>query len=94
MPTGDHSGDFRNGGYKKQIQTEMGEPVITNKVSQAVSEWQNRPLESLHMIAWMDGIVFEPDFWLAISMDLPIIYYLRFAFPPIWFILTIACNMK
>jgi len=118
---GDHSGNSRNGNYKKQIQTEMGESVIqvprdregefepvvvpkhqsrglsierlvislyakgmsvsdiesemqeiyginlstsaisiiTNKVSQAASEWQNRSLESLYMIVWMDGIVFK-----------------------------------
>lgn len=118
---GDHSGNSRNGSYKKQIQTEMGESVIqvprdregnfepvvvpkhqsrglsierlvislyakgmsvsdiesemqeiygislstsaisiiTNKVSQTASEWQNRPLESLYMIVWMDGIVFK-----------------------------------
>lgn len=118
---GDHSGNSRNGSYRKQIQTEMGESVIqvprdregefepvvvpkhqsrglsierlvislyakgmsvsdiesemqeiyginlstsaisiiTNKVSQAASEWQNRPLESLYMIVWMDGIVFK-----------------------------------
>lgn len=118
---GDHSGNSRNGRYKKQIQTEMGESVIqvprdregdfepvvvpkhqsrglsierlvislyakgmsvsdiesemqeiyginlstsaisiiTNKVSQTASEWQNRPLESLYMIVWMDGIVFK-----------------------------------
>ena len=118
---GDHSGNSRNGSYKKQIQTEMGESVIqvprdregdfepvvvpkhqsrglsierlvislyaksmsvsdiesemqeiyginlstsaisiiTGKVSQAASEWQNRPLESLYRIVWMDGIVFK-----------------------------------
>lgn len=33
--------------------------IITNKVSQAASEGQNRPLESLYMIVWMDGIVFK-----------------------------------
>ena len=33
--------------------------VITNKVSQSAIEWQNRPLESLYMIVWMDGIVFK-----------------------------------
>jgi len=33
--------------------------VITGKVSQAALEWQNRPLESLYMIVWMDGIVFK-----------------------------------
>jgi transposase-like protein len=118
---GDNTGNSRNGSYKKQIQTEMGESVlqvprdregdfepvvvpkhqtrglsierlvislyakgmsvsdietemqeiyglnlstsaislITNKVSQAAIEWQNRPLESLYMIVWMDGIVFK-----------------------------------
>ncbi len=117
----DHSSNSRNGSYKKQIQTEMGESVIqvprdregefepivvpkhqsrglsierlvislyakgmsvsdiesemqeiysinlstsalsiiTNKVSQSASEWQNRPLESLYMIVRMDGIVFK-----------------------------------
>ena len=33
--------------------------VITNKVSHAAIEWQNRPLSSLYMIVWMDGIVFK-----------------------------------
>ena len=33
--------------------------IITNKVSQAAVEWQNRPLESLYLIVWMDGIVFK-----------------------------------
>lgn len=118
---GDHSGNSRNGSYRKQIQTEMGKSVIqvprdregefepivvpkhqsrglsierlvislyakgmsvadiesemqeiyginlstsaisiiTNKVSQAATEWQNRSLDSLYMIVWMDGIVFK-----------------------------------
>ena len=118
---GDHSGNSRNGSYRKQIQTEMGKSVIqvprdregefepivvpkhqsrglsierlvislyakgmsvadiesemqeiyginlstsaisiiTNKVSQAATEWQNRPLDRLYMIVWMDGIVFK-----------------------------------
>ncbi len=118
---GDNTGNSRNGSYKKQIQTEMGESVIqvprdresnfepvvvpkhqtrglsierlvislyakgmsvsdietemqeiyginlstsaisliTNKVTQAAIEWQNRPLESLYLIVWMDGIVFK-----------------------------------
>ena len=118
---GDHSGNSRNGSYRKQIQTEMGKSVIqvprdregefepivvpkhqsrglsierlvislyakgmsvadiesemqeiyginlstsaisiiTNKVSQAATEGQNRPLHSLYMIVWMDGIVFK-----------------------------------
>lgn len=33
--------------------------IITNKVSQSAIEWQNRPLESLYLIVWMDGIVFK-----------------------------------
>jgi len=33
--------------------------IITNKVSQQAIEWQNRPLESLYLIVWMDGIVFK-----------------------------------
>lgn len=32
---------------------------ITNKVAQSATEWQNRPLESLYLIVWMDGIVFK-----------------------------------
>lgn len=33
--------------------------IITNKVIQAASDWQNRPLEQLYMVVWMDGIVFK-----------------------------------
>lgn len=33
--------------------------IITNKVTQAASEWVNRPLERLYMVVWMDGIVFK-----------------------------------
>jgi putative transposase len=33
--------------------------IITNRVTQAAQEWQNRPLERLYMIVWMDGIVFK-----------------------------------
>jgi transposase-like protein len=33
--------------------------LITNKVTQSALEWQNRPLESLYMIVWMDGLVFK-----------------------------------
>ena len=33
--------------------------IITNKVTQAAADWQNRPLESLYMVVWMDGIVFK-----------------------------------
>lgn len=33
--------------------------IITSKVTQAAIEWQNRPLESLYLIVWIDGIVFK-----------------------------------
>ena len=33
--------------------------IITNKVTQAAIEWQNRPLERQYMVVWMDGIVFK-----------------------------------
>jgi len=33
--------------------------IITNKVSQAASEWQDRPSERFYMVVWMDGIVFK-----------------------------------
>ena len=33
--------------------------IITNKVSQAAQEWQNRPLDPVYLIVWMDGIVFK-----------------------------------
>ena len=33
--------------------------IITNKVNQAAMEWQNRPLDPLYLIVWMDGIVFK-----------------------------------
>ena len=33
--------------------------IITNKVTQAAAEWQNRPLERQYMVVWMDGIVFK-----------------------------------
>ena len=28
--------------------------IITNKVNQAVQEWQNRPLDPVYLIVWMD----------------------------------------
>lgn len=37
----------------------MAISIITNKVTQAASEWQNRPLERFYMVVWMDGIVFK-----------------------------------
>lgn len=33
--------------------------IITNKVSRAALEWQNRPLDLIYLIVWMDGIVFK-----------------------------------
>lgn len=33
--------------------------IITDKVNQQVLDWQNRPLESVYCIVWMDGIVFK-----------------------------------
>ena len=32
---------------------------ITNKVNQQAIEWQNRPLDNLYLIVWMDGIIFK-----------------------------------
>lgn len=32
---------------------------ITNAVTADVLAWQNRPLESLYLIVWMDGIIFK-----------------------------------
>lgn len=31
--------------------------IITNKVNQTALEWQNRPLDPIYLIVWMDGIV-------------------------------------
>ena len=33
--------------------------IITNKVNQAAQEWQNRPLDPVYLIVWMDGIIFK-----------------------------------
>lgn len=33
--------------------------IITNKVNQAAQQWQNRPLDPVYLIVWMDGIVFK-----------------------------------
>lgn len=32
---------------------------ITNAVSSEVISWQNRPLDEIYLIVWMDGIVFK-----------------------------------
>lgn len=32
---------------------------ITNAVSSEIVAWQNRPLEDLYLIVWLDGIVFK-----------------------------------
>ena len=33
--------------------------MITNRVNQEVLEWQNKPLETVYCVVWMDGIVFK-----------------------------------
>lgn len=33
--------------------------IITNRVNQHVLDWQNRPLESVYCVVWMDGIIFK-----------------------------------
>ena len=33
--------------------------LITSRVSEDIIAWQNRPLDSLYFIVWMDGIVFK-----------------------------------
>src|SRR5690606_2246386 len=33
--------------------------LITNAVASEVRDWQDRPLEDLYLIVWMDGIVFK-----------------------------------
>ena len=32
---------------------------ITDRVSEDIVAWQNRPLEPVYLIVWMDGIVFK-----------------------------------
>ena len=32
---------------------------VTDKILPQIEDWQNRPLDSLYMIVWMDGIVFK-----------------------------------
>jgi len=33
--------------------------IITDKVNEDIIAWQNRPLESIYLIVWMDAIVFK-----------------------------------
>ena len=33
--------------------------IITDRVNQHVLDWQNRPLEAVYCVVWMDGIVFN-----------------------------------
>ena len=33
--------------------------TITNKIGSDIIAWQNRPLDSVYLIVWMDGIVFK-----------------------------------
>lgn len=33
--------------------------AITDKVIPAMREWQNRPLESLYVLVWLDGIYYK-----------------------------------
>ncbi|WP_299009644.1 transposase [uncultured Tenacibaculum sp.] len=33
--------------------------ITTDKVNQRLLDWQNRPLESVYCVVWMDGIVFK-----------------------------------
>ena len=32
---------------------------ITDRITNDIVSWQNRPLESVYLIVWMDGIVFK-----------------------------------
>lgn len=44
--------------YKIELST-PAISIITNKVNQAAQEWQNRPLDPVYLIVWMNGIVFK-----------------------------------
>src|SRR5205085_7433050 len=52
---------------------------ITDRISQDVIAWQNRPLDNVYLIVWMDGIAFkvrensrviEKTIYLAIGMNI------------------------
>lgn len=47
---------------KELYQFNLSESAISNitaRVSEDIIEWQNKPLESLYFVVWMDGIVFK-----------------------------------
>ena len=55
-----------NGDIEEQIREIYGFEIststisrITDKVSEDIVAWQNRPLEPVYFIVWMDGIVFK-----------------------------------
>lgn len=33
--------------------------IVTDKISNDIIAWQNRPLESTYLVVWMDAIVFK-----------------------------------
>ena len=55
-----------NSDIEQQIQEVYGFEVststisrITDRITEDIIAWQNRPLESVYLIVWMDGIVFK-----------------------------------
>ena len=44
--------------YDFQVSTSVISKV-TNKITDDIIAWQNRPLDSVYLIVWMDGIVFK-----------------------------------
>ncbi len=65
---------FREGGHGPLLYADIEEQIaelydfniststiskITDKINGDIVAWQNRPLESLYLIVWMDGIVFK-----------------------------------
>lgn len=44
--------------YDFQVSTSVIS-TVTSKISSDIVSWQNRPLESMYLIVWMDGIVFK-----------------------------------
>lgn len=52
---------------------------ITDRIMQDITTWQNRPLDSVYMVVWMDGIVFkvregsrviDKTVYIAVGLDL------------------------